>query len=136
MKIADRKPVLSVAGVEVLPEFGKLNERQRTFIKLLAAGAEPLAAVAGAYNCKSRRSGERFLYDLLNRRKLQPVLHRLYGLKADDKAEFLKRIEKLIRRGSAVTAADVDALVLYGIANDFLPLNYSPTAELAKLGKV
>ena len=136
MKIADRKPVLSVAGVEVLPEFGKLNERQRTFIKLLAAGAEPLGAVAGAYNCKSRRSGERFLYDLLNRRKLQPVLNRLYGLKADDKAEFLKRIEKLIRRGSAVTAADVDALVLYGIANDFLPLNYSPTAELAKFGKV
>lgn len=120
MRITDRKPVvLTVAEVEALPEFRKLNGRQKKFVLLVAAGATPLESVFGAYNCKSKRSGQRFLYDLLNRRSMQSVLNRLYG--RDDKAAFLKRIEDLMRRGSHVTAAEVAALTLYGVANGYLP---------------
>jgi hypothetical protein len=136
MKIANRKPVLTVEQLRALSEFGKLKVQQQKFVLLVAAGATPSEAVRGAYNCTSRRSGERFLYDLMNRRSMQPILNRLYGLKADDKTEFLKRVDKLLQRGTSVTSAEVNALVLYAVSNNLLPLNYSPAAELAKLGKV
>ena len=99
MKITDRKPVvLNVDQVRALPEFGKLNARQQSFVLLIAAGATPLESVRGAYGCTSQRSGERFLYGLLNRPSMRSVLNRVYG--RDDKAAFLKRIDDLMRRGA------------------------------------
>jgi hypothetical protein len=123
MKIADKKPVLNVAQLRALPEFGKLKRQQQKFLLLISAGATPIEAVRGAYNCKSRRSGERFLYDLMSRRTLQPVLKQLFG--QDNKAEFMERLEKLLRRGPKVTEAEVKALILYGAMNDLLPPDYS-----------
>jgi hypothetical protein len=121
MKIAEKKPVLTdVEHVKALPEFDKLKVHQQKFILLITAGAKPLEAVRGAYNCKSKRSGERFLVDLWTRRSMQPILNKLYGQK-DEKAAFLERIEALMRRGSHVTAAEVAALTLFGVAKGYLP---------------
>lgn len=134
MKIAEgQKPVLNVSEVEALPEFRKLNERQQKFIKLVAAGATPLESVRGAYNCTSRRSGERFLHSLINRPKMQPILNFLYG--QSDKDAFLERLEKLLRKGEGVTSREVAALTLFAVVKGYLPSDYSHTAELAKLGK-
>lgn len=131
----DKRPiVLTPEEVELLTEFAPLNAQQKTFVLLLAGGAPVLAAVSGSYQCKSPKTAKALAYDLFSRRTMQPVLHRLYGLKDDDKAEFLKRIDKLLRRGSKVTQPEVTALILYGISNDFLPHDYSPSAELASLG--
>jgi hypothetical protein len=129
MKIADRKPMLDVTQLRALPEFGKRNARQQRFLLLIAAGATPIEAVRGAYNCESRRSGERFLHGLMTRRSMQPVLNRLYGLKGDDRAEFLKRVDKLVRRGSRATDAEIRALFLYGIANGFIDGNFSEDSQ-------
>jgi hypothetical protein len=136
MRFDKRKSVLSPEALESLPELAPLTAQQKTFVLLIAGGAPIVAAVKGAYTCKNPRSAKSFAYDLMNRRTMQPVLNRLFGLKDDNKAEFLKRVDALMRRGSRVTDAEVNALVLYGVANDFLPPDYSPTAELAKLGKV
>ena len=134
MRFDRRKPVLSPETVERLPEFGRLTDQQKTFILLLASGATVLVATQGAFSCKNSRTAKSFSYDLMNRRTLQPVLNRLYGLKSDDRSEFLKRVDKLLRRGSRITQAEIDTLVLYGISNDLLPRDYSPSDELKALG--
>jgi hypothetical protein len=96
MKITDGKPVLNVEQVRALPEFGKLKGQQQKFVLLVSAGAKPLEAVRGAYNCRSKRSGERFLAGLLTRRSMQPILNRLFH-NEDNEAAFVERIEELIR---------------------------------------
>jgi hypothetical protein len=131
MRFDKRKPVLTPEQVESLPEFAPLNAQQKTFILLLSADVPVAVAVDGAYECKNSRSAKSFAYDLMRRRTLQPVLTRLYEPKDDDKAaEFMERLEKLLRRGNKVTQPEVDALVLYGKMNHLLPPDYSPLKEI------
>jgi hypothetical protein len=131
MRFDKRKIVLSPKQVENLSEFAALNDQQKTFILLLAGGTPVAVAVESAYECKNSRSAKSFAYDLMRRRTLQPVLTRLYEQKDDDKAaEFMERLEKLLRRGNKVTQPEVDALVLYGTTAGLLPSGYSPLKEI------
>jgi hypothetical protein len=128
MRFDKRPVVLTPQQVESLSEFAPLNAQQKTFLLLVAGGAPIVAAVEKAYACKDERSARAFAYELMMRRRsLQPILNKMFGEKDDDKAEFMERIEKLIRRGSKVTDAEVKALVLYGMMNGFLPPDYSPS---------
>lgn len=130
----DKKPtVLTPKEVESLKEFAPLNAQQKTFVILLASGIPVTTATQNAYQCKSLRSAKALAYDLMSRRSLQPVLNRLFGLKDDDKAEFMKKIDKLLRRGSKISQAEVDALILYGELNHFLPPNYHQQSFEEKL---
>lgn len=128
MRFDGQKSVLSPQAVERLPEFAPLTTQQKTFILLVACGASILSAVKGAYNCSSSQSERCFAYDLLNRRTMKPILNRLFGQRDDNLAAFTEKLDKLVRRGSHATDAEINALVLYGSINHFLPPDFQPAS--------
>jgi hypothetical protein len=134
MRFDKRQPVLNPQQVERLPEFQPLNDQQKTFVLLVASGTPFVTAVQGAYECRDARSARCFGYEIMRRRRLQPIFNRIFGGEKDDnKAEFLNRLEKLLRRGSKVTDAEVNALILYGVMNNFLPPDYHRQSLQEKL---
>jgi hypothetical protein len=119
MRFDKRKSVLSPEALESLPEFASLNPEQKTLMLLLATGVPIVTAIEKTYTCKDSRSAKAFAYDIMKRPRLQPVLNRMFGFKDDDKAAFVKKVDKLSRTKN-VTMAAVQALFLYGIVNGFI----------------
>ena len=132
MRFDNRKIVLSPAQVESLPEFAPLNVQQKKFVLLLAGApilrrAYVLEATRAVYECKDALSVRALAYELMRRRSLQPLFSKMFGgERAVDKAEFVAQVDALVRRGHKVSAAEVKAIKLCAMVNDFLTPDRRP----------
>ena len=119
--LTQRKPIRTPAQIEASPHFAALKSAsQKDWVKMLAGGSAPLAAVGSVFNFTSKESARQFMYDLFE--KLKPVLRELYG--ETEREDFLRDVDRA-SKNPKTTPSQVRALFLFGVANGFVPSNFS-----------
>jgi hypothetical protein len=121
--LTKRKPIKTVEQIKASEAFAALNSaNQKEFVLMLAGGATPMAAIGSVYHFKAKETARQFLYATLRKPPMKNVLRELYG--ETDKADFLRDLDRA-SQNKKITRAQVQSLLLIGIAKGFLPSNTS-----------
>jgi hypothetical protein len=118
-----RKPVKTAEQIRQSPNFAALKSaNQREFVLMIAAGSSPMAAIGSVYHFQCRETSRRFMYALFKRPPMKAVLHEVYG--EGNKTDFLRDLDRA-SKNSKTTPAQVQALLIVGVARGFVPSNFS-----------
>lgn len=114
-----RKAVKTVEQIKASPALAALpSANQKEFVLMVAGGSTPMAAIGSVYHFTAKESARQFLYHLFRKPPMKAVLRELFG--ESSKEDFLRDVDRA-SRNPKVTHAQVEALLIYGIARGFLP---------------